>query len=305
MESREATAVLLVALAAIELAKPSLLEWAHPSDGEMILLIKDICACLVCIVILISKSSGFVIFQTFSTLQPSYLGIALLFRVARAAALQVKPQISGVFVSPLVVIFSYLILNHQYQVKQIGIITGTTLLSLLLLWRQYGLDLVIITSAIVCILLSSLGIVLTEKILTKNIENFFLHFFHFKFATAIWGSVALVLFETGTSQRVVTDIKILMVIIIFSISGLLSFAVTRYSGAVSKVMIEIACVAMTNGIFRFTNLLHSVISIGVIGLVVFFHFEGAKKKSEYSHISDDDIELNNVIAAFQRKQSRE
>ena len=314
----------------LDISKSAVLSWSHankdeshrPSDFNVIFT-KDI-LCMLCALMFLTyafpHSELFVQLRVNKSLFWVYLPISLIFVGSQNSAFAALQLVDiGTFkllvqaTTPMTAILSVFILQKRFTSREIVGIIGVLVFAILFSYAKHTIEsshalLMGCVYALIFIVLSSIGGVVSENVLKSQTQFLSIQYFYSK-AAAVAVSLVIAVFR-GSAQGDFFenfDYRTCLVIVQYGISGFIVTAITRSlsstaknitqaaSAAVAQLLtimsmewmhVSVQSVATTN-----SNPLVVVFAIGIIASVVLFHSSSSDSTSYQTLTQDEDLEL--------------
>ena len=336
MKKTSIDTLLLVLFLVLDISKSALLSWSHankdeahrPSDFNVILT-KDVLCALSGLIFLTYAFPSYDLgaqLRLNKNLFWVYLPISLIFVGSQNSAFAALQRVDiGTFklfvqgTTPMTAILSVIILRKKFSFREILGILGVLLFAILFSLAKHTIqssDALYqgLLFAVAFIILSSVGGVVSEKVLKTQTQFLSIQYFYSK-AAAVVVSIPLYVLQPGKPQGFFAyfDYRTALVIVQYGVSGFIVTAITRSlsstaknitqaaSAAVAQLLtiistdwmhISVQNVASTN-----SNPLVILCAIGIIASVILFHSSTPSGDPVYEQIADhdDDIELAQAV----------
>jgi len=326
--------LLLVSFLILDISKSALLSWSHANKNEAqrpsdfnVILTKDVLCTLSALIFLTyafpSQDLGTQL-RINKNLFWVYLPIALIFvgsQNSAFAALQLvdigtfKLLVQGT--TPMTAILSTIVLHKKFSCREIVGIMGVLIFAVLFSLAKHTIQSsdalykgFLFASAF--ILLSSVGGVVSEKVLKTQTQFLSIQYFYSKLA-AVVVSFPLFLLQSHRPEGFFAffDYRTAMVICQYGVSGFVVTAITRSLSSTAKNITQAASAAVAQILTIIsTDWMHLSVqtvassnseplvifcAIGIIASVILFHSSSSSDHSSYEKIVDEDIELSEAV----------
>ena len=292
----------------VDISKSALLSWSHsnkdaearPTDFNVIFT-KDLLCTVVSFLWLLCqfRRTSILALRENVRLLPLYLPIALLFLGSQNAAFASLQLIDmGTFkllvqaCTPTTAVLSFFILHKRFNQQEILSIVAVFVFSLTFYLSKTAVGSDVVTTgvlyALAFIVLSSIGGVVSEKVLKAKTQSLTLQYFYSKLASLVVSTIVYsvkVKEETSFFQHF--DYRTLIVIVQFGISGFVVTAITKLLSSTAKNITQASSAAVAQLLtVLYPHWMHKSVqavaesnsnpvvvacAIGVVGSVVSFH----------------------------------